>query len=49
MGYSQISPDSHDKGEISGYKTPVGQGQGVGDTLGVRINLLWSGHIAAET
>ena len=49
MGCPQISLNSHDKAEISGYKSPVGQGQGEGDTLGVRINLLWSGHIAAET
>jgi hypothetical protein len=37
------------KGRVWGYKTPVGQAEGVGDTLAVRINLLWSGHIAAET
>jgi len=37
------------KGEVWGYKRPVGQAEGVSDTLAVRINLLWSGHIAAET
>ena len=34
---------------VWGYKPPVGQAKGVSDTIGVRINLLWSGHIAAET
>ena len=37
------------KGWVWGYKPPVGQAKGVSDTLSVRINLLWSGHIAAET
>jgi hypothetical protein len=37
------------KGRVWGYKAPVGQAEGVSDTLAVRINLLWSGHIAAET
>jgi hypothetical protein len=41
--------DSMAKGRVWGYKAPVGQAKGVSDTLAVRINLLWSGHIAAET
>jgi hypothetical protein len=32
-----------------GYKPPVGQAEGVSVTLTLRINFLWSGHIAAET
>jgi hypothetical protein len=41
--------DSLTKGTVWGYKRPVGQAEGVSDTLGVRINFLRSGHIAAET
>ena len=41
--------DSLTKGRVWGYKRPVGQAEGVSDTLGVRINFLRSGHIAAET
>jgi hypothetical protein len=37
------------KGRVWGYKRPVGQAEGVSVTLALRINLLWSGHIAAET
>jgi hypothetical protein len=40
---------SHDKVGIKGYKPSVGQGRGVGYILTLRKNLLWSGHIAAET
>ena len=41
--------DSLTKGRVWGYKRPVGQAEGVSVTLALRINLLWSGHIAAET
>jgi len=41
--------DSLTKGRVWGYKPPVGQAEGVSVTLALRINLLWSGHIAAET